>query len=78
MKTAISIPDVVFRSAEQLAKSTKMSRSKLYTRAIAEYVEKHRQGSVTEVLNDIYRQTASKMDPVLSKLQEISIFKEDW
>ena len=78
MKTAISIPDAVFRSAEQFAQVSKMSRSRLYTKAVAEYVEKHRQRGITEALNQVYGETRSKMEPVLVKLQEMSIFKEDW
>jgi metal-responsive CopG/Arc/MetJ family transcriptional regulator len=78
MKTAISIPDSVFRSAEQFAKVSKMSRSRLYAKAVAEYMEKYRQGGVTEALNEVYGKMPSKMDPVLAKLQQASIFKEDW
>ena len=78
MKTAVSIPDAVFRSAEQFAKAAKMSRSRLYTRAVAEYVEKHRLRRITEALNEVYGKTPSKMDSVLAKLQQMSIFKEDW
>ena len=78
MKTAISIPDAVFRSAEQLAKASKMSRSRLYTKAVIEYLEKHHQRGITEALNEVYGRTPSKMDPVLAKLQDMSIFKEDW
>jgi metal-responsive CopG/Arc/MetJ family transcriptional regulator len=78
MKTAISIPDAVFRSAEHFAQRSKMSRSELYTKAVAEYVERHRQRGITEALNEVYGKTQSKMDPVLAKLQEMSILKEDW
>ncbi len=34
MKTAISIPDDVFTSADRLAKQLRMSRSELYVRAV--------------------------------------------
>jgi metal-responsive CopG/Arc/MetJ family transcriptional regulator len=78
MKTAISIPDAVFRSAEQFAKVSNMSRSRLYTKAVTEYLEKHEQRGITETLNEIYGKTRSEMDPVLAKLQQRSIFKEDW
>ena len=78
MKTAISIPDVVFRAAEQFARKSKISRSSLYTKAISEYVEKHRRRGITEALDEIHGKLPSKMDPVLAKLQQISIFKEDW
>lgn len=78
MKTAISIPDAVFRSAEKFAKISKMSRSKLYTKAIEEYVQKHRHHGTTEMLNELYGRSPSKMDPLLAELQQISIFKEEW
>ena len=78
MKTAISVPDEVFQSAEQLARTSRMSRSTLYTKAIVEYVQRHRRRGITEALNEVYGKAPSKMDPVLAKLQRISIFKEDW
>ncbi len=36
MKTAISIPDEVFRQAEQAAKRLGVSRSEFFTRAVRE------------------------------------------
>lgn len=78
MKTAISIPDAVFQSAERLAKASKMSRSTLYTKAIEEYVQRHRQRSITAALNEVYGRAPSKLDPVLAKMQQVSVFKEEW
>lgn len=54
MKTAISIPDGVFRSAEQLAARLGVSRSELYSTAVAELIGKHRDDVVTSRLNEIY------------------------
>ena len=78
MKTAISIPDSVFQSAERFAKTRKMSRSALFAKAVSEYLENHGQSRITEMLNEVYGKTTSKMDPVMSKLQQMSIFKEEW
>ena len=39
MKTAISIPDEVFRRAEAAAKRLGMSRSELFTRAAVEFLK---------------------------------------
>jgi predicted transcriptional regulator len=58
MKTAISLPDAIFRDAERLAKRLKMSRSKLYMEAVAEYVARHEPEAVTEAMN----QLAAKLD----------------
>lgn len=54
MKTAISIPDRVFRSAEQLAARLGVSRSQLYSKALATLVEKHRDDLITSRLNEVY------------------------
>jgi hypothetical protein len=54
MKTAISIPDGVFRSAEQLATRLGVSRSQLYSKAVTELLDKHRDDLVTSCLNDIF------------------------
>ena len=54
MKTAISIPDPVFRSAEQLAMRLGVSRSELYSKALAALVDKHRDEMITSRLNEVY------------------------
>jgi len=51
MKTAISIPDDVFRDAEELARRMKKSRSELYSNAVREYVARHSPDAVTEKLD---------------------------
>lgn len=78
MKTAISIPDKVFESAEQLANQLGQSRSQLYTQAISTYVTKHRGDNLTKKLNDVYDTENSTLDAVLSNLQLKSIFKDKW
>jgi len=52
MKTAVSIPDELFREADHLAHRLGISRSELYVRAVAEYIGAHREQSVTERLNE--------------------------
>jgi predicted transcriptional regulator len=47
VKTAISIPDDVFRRAERLAKQRKVSRSQLYTAAILRMLEAEPKDDVT-------------------------------
>jgi len=71
MKTAISIPDRIFRSAEQLAARLGVSRSELYSKALAALVEKHQDHLITARLNEIYRPDGegSALDPELASLQ---------
>lgn len=78
MKTAISIPDNVYNSAEKLANRLGKSRSQLYTQAISSYVAKHRKEAVTEKLNEVYSKENSALDEGLSKMQHKSLFKEEW
>lgn len=53
MKTAISIPDEVFREAERLAEKLDKSRSQLYSEAVADYVSRHDPETVTERLDAV-------------------------
>jgi metal-responsive CopG/Arc/MetJ family transcriptional regulator len=47
VKTAISIPDDVFRRAERLAKRHKVSRSQLYTAALIRMLESEPKDELT-------------------------------
>jgi metal-responsive CopG/Arc/MetJ family transcriptional regulator len=78
MKTAISIPDKTFNSADRLAKKMKMSRSELYARAIEEFVAEHAQLNVRERLDQVYAAESSTMDPSLARAQAAAIGREDW
>ncbi len=60
MKTAISVPDEVFSSAERLAKRLKLSRSELYSRALAEFLARHTPKMVTESWNAVLADVESE------------------
>jgi metal-responsive CopG/Arc/MetJ family transcriptional regulator len=72
MKTAVSIPDRIFRAAEQLAARWGISRSELYAKALDALVEKHNEEVITSRLNEIYGPEGedSSLDPALASLQE--------
>ena len=53
MKTAVSIPDDVFQSAERLARQTKKSRSQLFSDAVRDYVARHAPQDVTEAMDRV-------------------------
>jgi len=73
MKTAISIPDPIFQSAEIMAQQLAISRSELFTKAISEYIETHKYQNVTESLNKIYADESSSLDKELTEMQLHSI-----
>ena len=72
MKTAVSIPDRLFRAAEQLAARWGISRSQLYTKALDALMDKHNDEAVTSRLNEIYGPEGedSSLDPALAALQQ--------
>jgi metal-responsive CopG/Arc/MetJ family transcriptional regulator len=78
MKTAISIPDKTFNSADRLAKKMKMSRSQLYARAVEEFVTEHARLNVREKLDQVYAAESSTMDLSLARAQAAVIAREDW
>jgi len=51
MKTAISLPEIIFRQADRFARRLKKSRSQLYVEAITEYLERHAPDTITESMN---------------------------
>ena len=80
MKTAISIPDPVFKSAEQLASRLRVSRSELYAKAVRAFVEEHRDDLVTSRLNEVYGPGAedSALDPALAAMQRRAVRRDRW
>ena len=78
MKTAISLPDQLFRRAEQLASQLGIPRSQLYARAIDEYVQTHSDETVTAALDEVYKDHESGLDPLFARNQAAAISDEDW
>ncbi len=80
MKTAISIPDATFKSAERLAKRLGISRSQLYSTAIGALIEKYRYSGVTEQLDAVYETNpdASSLDKGFEALQSQTLDGDDW
>ena len=54
MKTAISLPDNLFRQADEMASKLSIPRSRLVALALEEFIRKHRQQDVTERLDAVY------------------------
>ena len=78
MKTAISIPDKLFRSADSLARRLKVSRSRLYATAVSEFLAKYQGRQITSQLNAVYDDADSSLSPRVMQLQLMSLPPEDW
>jgi len=78
MKTAVSVPDDLFRLADATARRLRLSRSQLYATAISEFLERQQADAVTERLNEVYGRRRAKVDPALHRAQIKSLDKGSW
>lgn len=78
MKTAISIPDDVFRRADRLAKKLRVSRSELYARAVARFLEEHGREGITKALDALYAEEPSDLDARIAAAQTSSLADNAW
>lgn len=69
MKTAISLPDELFASADALASRLGMSRSGLIAAALSEFIAKHRAAKISERLDAVYAADDSRVDSSLAAAQ---------
>ena len=77
MKTAVSLPDEIFRQAEATAKKLRISRSQLYATALSEYLDRNSPEIITAKLNAYYSRKPAKIDPALVRAQLKSL-GEEW
>ena len=80
MKTAVSVPDPLFKAAERLSRKLRISRSEVFQRALRAYVQEHDAAAVTAALNELYGNDGSvcRLDPILDRLQVASLSEDDW
>ena len=73
MKVFVSVPDPIFHSAEHLARTLNISRSKLYAQALDEYVTKHSSDAVTAKLDEVYGTAESGLDEPFFQAQFVRL-----
>lgn len=78
MKTAISMPEEIFRAAEDFAKRRNITRSELYRTALSEYIANYAPDEVTKRLNRVYEEETSYLQPADARLQSASLPEGDW
>ncbi len=78
MKTAISIPDTLFASAEHFAQQHGLTRSQLYATALRQYLEEQRRESVTDRLNVVYAAEPSALEPAFVYAQISTLPQDEW
>ena len=79
MKTAVSLPDAVFRAAEQLAKRARKSRSQLYADALSEYLRRHAPDEVTTAMNLVVERLGpSRPDEFRRRAARRALERTEW
>jgi len=77
MKTAISIPDQIFKKVESLAHTLGISRSELFTTAIARFIEERDEHIIISRLNAVYSDQSSALDKDVYALQYHALKPDD-
>ncbi len=78
MKTAISLPDDLFASADALARRLGTTRSGLIAAALTEFVAKHKASKISERLNAVYATEEGIVDPADSRAQRRVVEQTEW
>ncbi len=58
MKTAISVPDEIFREVDEFAKKQNCSRSEVFVLAVAEFFERRKAWKLLRDLNAVYTEVS--------------------
>lgn len=78
MKTAISLPDAVFRAAERHARRVRKSRSQLYAEALSEYLARHAPDEVTSAMNEVMDRVKERTDPFVTAAARRILERSEW
>lgn len=79
MKTAVSLPDRVYREAERYARRTRKSRSQLYAEALGEYLARHAPDEVTADMNTVVERLGpSRSDPFVGRAARRVLKSVEW
>jgi hypothetical protein len=62
MKTAISVPDEIFESADALAGKLHVTRSKLYSMALEQFIKENEKENITQKINEYIEKYGQPVD----------------
>jgi hypothetical protein len=78
MKTAVSIPDPVFDAAERLARRLRTSRSRLYARALAEFIARNDPDQVTRSYDRVMDAVGEDVDGFVGAASSRRLRQVEW
>ncbi len=78
MKVAVSVPDPIFDAAEHLVRELRVSRSQLYSQALAAYLATCGVAAITARLNAVHANESAHIDHALAQAQLRVLDHETW
>ena len=78
MKTAVSLPDDLFATADALATRTGRSRSQLYADALREYLERHDEEQITARLDEVAAEVDTRLEPAQARTIRRMLTRDAW
>ena len=78
MKTALSIPDSLFKAAEEMAAKEKLSRSQLYSRAMEQYLTVRKKESMREQMREALLHIDQTPDPAWEEARRQAFLRSEW
>ena len=78
MKTAISIPDELFRQADEMARATGKSRSQVFQEALAEYLLRRDPEAVTRAMDQAVAEIEPDEEPWLTETARRTLERNEW
>jgi predicted transcriptional regulator len=78
MKTAVSVPDELFERADRLAKRLSLSRSELYSRALAEFLARRDPVEMTAAWDEVCEDVGVTRDEWVEAASSKILGRSDW
>ncbi|HVI11139.1 MAG TPA: ribbon-helix-helix protein, CopG family [Candidatus Binatia bacterium] len=78
MKTAVSIPNELFDTAERLARRTQKSRSPLFSDALREYVARRSPDKITESMDRALTKIGEEHDRFIAFASSRRLEQSEW
>jgi predicted transcriptional regulator len=78
MKTAVSIPDELFRQADELAGRLGKSRSEVYREALADYLARREPAAVTRALDELADELAAEGGQFAETAARQALERSEW
>jgi predicted transcriptional regulator len=80
MKTAVSLPDALFRRLEAIRKRFSLTRSEAVQRAVADWIAQHSAEDLTATIDRAVERLGpeARLDPGAAQAQRDILRREDW